>query len=151
MTHLPTPFEVSANEFIERLAKRLKEGVGEISPPEWSRTAKTSSHRELPPHDPDWWYRRCASLLRKLYVHGTTGVSRLRLEYGGRRRRGRQIEHSRIGGASSVRDPLQQLEKAGLVAKVEAKGRRLTAEGKNLLDQVATDLLKETPRRASLA
>jgi len=122
--------------------------VGEISPPEWSRTTKTSAHRELPPHDPDWWYKRCASLLRKLYVHGTVGVSRLRLEYGGRKRRGTRREHSRKGAGSSVREPLQQLEKAGLVAKVEAKGRKLTSQGKNLLERIATDLLKEGPRKA---
>jgi len=145
---MPTPFEVSANEFIEMLAKHLKEGVGEISPPEWSRTAKTSSHRERPPHDPDWWYRRCASLLRKLYIHGPLGVSRLRLDYGGRKRRGTKREHSWPGGASSIREPLQQLEKAGLVKRVERKGRQLTPEGKALLNQIADELLKEKSLQA---
>src|SRR5437016_4496769 len=67
---MPTAFEVPANELINRLAKHLKENVSEISPPSWSEYAKTGAHKERPPQDPDWWYARCASLLRKLYVNG---------------------------------------------------------------------------------
>ncbi len=67
---MPTAFEVPANDLIDKLAKHLKENVSEISPPTWSEFAKTGAHKERPPQDPDWWYMRCASLLRKLYVHG---------------------------------------------------------------------------------
>jgi len=146
---LPTPFDVPADLLIERLAKYLKENVGEVSPPTWSLTAKTGSHRSRPPQEADWWYGRCASLLRKLYVHGSVGVQRLRVEYGGRKRTGQRIEHSRKAGGSSIREPLQQLEKAGLVAKEEKKGRRLTREGVGLLNRISAEVLKETKKSSS--
>ena len=140
---MPTPFDVPADHFVDRLARYLRENVGEVSAPPWSLTAKTGSHRERPPQQADWWFRRCASLLRKLYVHGPIGVQRLRVEYGGRLRKGRRIEHSRKSGGSAIRDPLQQLEKAGLVSKEEKKGRKLTREGIGLLNRVSADVLKE--------
>jgi small subunit ribosomal protein S19e len=130
--------------FLSRLSKHLKENVGEVTPPAWSATAKTSSHKEFPPQDRDWWYLRCASLLRKLYIHGPIGISRLRVEYGGRKRKGRRIEHVRPGGGSSIREPLQQLEKAGLVAHAEKEGRKLSKEGVSMLNKLAAQVLKET-------
>jgi small subunit ribosomal protein S19e len=143
---LPTPFDVPADIFIERLAKYIKEEVSEVSPPPWALTAKTGAHAEHPPKDPDWWYVRCASLLRKLYIKGPIGVSRLRSEYGGRKRSGRRAERVLKGGGSAIREPLQQLEAAGLVEKVGKRGRGLTSEGRSLLDRIATQILKELKR-----
>lgn len=140
---MPTPFQVPVDLFIEKLAKYLRENVGEVSPPTWSLTAKTGSHRERPPQRSDWWFLRCASLLRKLYVHAPIGVQRLRVEYGGRKRKGRRIEHSRKSGGSSIREPLQQLEKAGLVSKQEKEGRKITREGIGLLNRISAEVLKE--------
>jgi small subunit ribosomal protein S19e len=140
---LPSLYEVPADLFIKRLAAYIKENVGEVTPPGWSITAKTGSHRKQPPQDPDWWYKRCASILRKLYIHGTVGVSRLRGEYGGRNRQGTSREHAGSGGGSSVREPLQQLEQAKFVSKVEKKGRMLTSEGSSLLDKISAEMLKE--------
>ena len=140
---MPTPFQVPVDLFIEKLAKYLRENVGEVSPPTWSLTAKTGSHRERPPQQSDWWFLRCASLLRKLYVHAPIGVQRLRVEYGGRKRKGRRIEHSRKSGGSSIREPLQQLEKAGLVSKQEKEGRKITREGIGLLNRISAEVLKE--------
>jgi small subunit ribosomal protein S19e len=140
---LPTPRDVPSDTFLDRLSKYLKENVGEVMPPVWSVTAKTSSHKEFPPQDRDWWYLRCASLLRKLYIHGALGISRLRIEYGGRKRKGRRIEHVRPSGGSSIREPLQQLEKAGLVIRAEKEGRKLTREGVSLLNKLAAQVSKE--------
>jgi small subunit ribosomal protein S19e len=140
---LPSPYDVPADLFIKRLAAYLKENVGEVTPPVWSITAKTGSHRERPPQDPDWWYKRCASILRKLFIHGTVGVSKLRAEYGGRSRRGTSREHARSGGGSSVREPLKQLEQAKFISKVEKKGRRLTNEGFSLLNKISAEIVKE--------
>jgi small subunit ribosomal protein S19e len=144
---LPTPYDVPADTLIDRLAKYLKENRGEIAPPDWAQTAKTGSHRQHPPIDSDWWYRRCASLLRKLYLHGPVGVPRLRVEYGGRKKN-RGIEHSRKSGGSPIREPLQQLEKAGFVAKEQKKGRRLSRQGVGLLNKVSSEILKESKKAA---
>lgn len=139
---MPTVYDVEANVLVERLAKHLKENMGEINPPAWSLTSKTSAHKERPPQNPDWWYIRSASLLRKLYIHGPVGIERLRVEYGGRKRKGTSIEHSKESGGSAIREPLQQLEKAGLVAKEGAKGRKLSGEGVSLLNTIAAEILK---------
>jgi len=140
---MPTVYDVPAELLIKRLAEYIKSNLYEVSPPPWIIGTKTGSHKERPPQDKDWWYIRCASLLRKLYLHGPIGVSRLRVEYGGRKRKGRRREHSRKAGGSAIRKPLQQLEKAGLVEIDGKKGRKLTSKGRKLLDRLATEILKE--------
>jgi small subunit ribosomal protein S19e len=139
---LPTAYDVEANALVERLARHLKENVGDVTPPAWSITSKTGAHRERPPQNPDWWYVRCASLLRKLYVHGSVGTERLRVEYGGRKRKGTSREHMKDSGGSAIREPLQQLEKAGLIAKEGSKGRKLSGEGVSLVNRIAAEILK---------
>jgi len=130
--------------FIEELARHLKENFGDtIKPPEWALYAKTGSYKERVPDDPDWWYKRCASLLRKLYIHGSTGIERLRVAYGGRKSLGHRREHFRKAGGSSVRKALQQLEAAGLVTKIERKGRTLTPKGRALMDSLAHHIFKQ--------
>lgn len=143
---MPTPLDVPSDALIDSLSKFLKANVGEVAPPPWALTAKTGSHRERPPANPDWWYNRCASLLRKLYIHGPVGIARLRVEYGGRLRHGTHIEHSRVAGGSAIREPLQQLQKAGFITVEAKQGRKLTAEGVNLLNRVTADLLKDAKK-----
>jgi small subunit ribosomal protein S19e len=139
---MPTPLDVPSDLLIDKLSKFLKENVGEVSPPTWTLTSKTGSHGERPPISADWWYTRCASLLRKMYLHGPVGIARLRVEYGGRLRRGTHIEHSRAAGGSAIREPLQQLQKAGFITIEAKKGRKLTPEGISLLNRLAADILK---------
>jgi small subunit ribosomal protein S19e len=139
---MPTPLDVPSDQLIDRLSKFLKENVGEVAPPTWALTAKTSSHGERPPANLDWWYTRCASLLRKMYIRGPVGIARLRVEYGGRLRRGTHIEHSRAAGGSAIREPLQQLQKAGFISVEAKKGRKLTPEGIRLLNRMAIEILK---------
>lgn len=146
---MPTPMDVSSDQLIDKLTKYLKENVGEVTPPTWASTAKTGSHTERPPTNPDWWYGRCASLLRKLYIHGPVGIARLRVEYGGRLRHGTHIEHSRVAGGSAIREPLQQLQKAGFVSIEGKKGRKLTAEGSSLLNRIAGEILKDAKKAES--
>ncbi|MEM1508989.1 MAG: 30S ribosomal protein S19e [Thermofilaceae archaeon] len=129
--------------FIEELARYLKENVKEVQPPEWSLYAKTGNYKERVPDDPDWWYKRCASLLRKLYVHGPVGLERLRVSYGGRKNLGHKREHFSKAGGSAIRKALQQLEAAGLVMRLEKKGRVLTPKGKALLDTLAYNVFKQ--------
>ena len=148
---MPTAFEVPANELIDRLAKHLKENVSDISPPPWAEFAKTGDHKERPPQDPDWWYMRCASLLRKLYVHGSVGVARLRVQYGGNVGRGNSPEHQKPAGGSAIREPLQQLQKADLVAIDGKKGRKLTRQGITLLNKTAAEVAKELKARPRMA
>jgi len=143
---LTTVYDVPADILIDRLSKYLKENVKEIRPPEWAAYVKTGSHVERAPHNPDWWYVRAASILRKLYIKGPIGVSRLRKLYGGRKRRGVKPAHFRRAGGSIIRHILQQLEEAGLAEKDGNRGRVLTPKGRSLLDAMAARIKRELER-----
>jgi ribosomal protein S19E (S16A) len=66
-------------------------------------------------------------------------------------RKGTSIEHSRPAGGSAIREPLQQLEKAGFVAKVAKKGRGLSSEGVSLLNRLAAEVGKELAAQKATA
>jgi small subunit ribosomal protein S19e len=130
---------VEAERLIERVAAYLKANTS-VKPPAWAMFAKTSVAREEPPKNPDWWFVRAASMLRKLYLRGPIGVSRMRKFYGGRHRPGMSPPYFARGSGAVVRKILQQLEGAGLVATVPRKGRVLTPAGKKVLEQAAKAL-----------
>ena len=139
---MPTPYDVPPPALIEKLAKYLKDNIDEIVPPLWTPFVKTGSHTERPPQNSDWWFTRCASLLRKIYIKGPIGISRLRSEYGGRVDRGVRPEHIRKGGGAAVRKAIQQLESAALVQSSGNTGRVVTKEGRRLLDVLSTEIKK---------
>jgi len=140
---LPTPYDVPPSILIERLAKYLKDNIDEVKPPEWAPYVKTGVHAERTPQNPDWWYIRCASLLRKVYIRGPIGVEHLRSEYGGRKDRGTRPEHARKGSGAIIRKALQQLEKAGLIQTIKGRGRVVTPQGRSLLDSLSADIKKQ--------
>lgn len=127
--------EVSGDVLVKQLSEELKK-LDELKPPEWSRYVKTGVHRERPPEQPDWWYARAASVLRRIYLDGPVGLSRLRTFYGGRQKRGSSPERFRKGGGKILRTILQQLERGGLVAKTERGGRKMTPKGASMLDGI---------------
>ncbi len=148
-----TALEVPADKLIERLALYLKNNVPQVKPPEWAYFVKTGAHKEKPPSDPDWWYYRAASILRKLYKSSEPiGIETFRTIYGGRKNYGSAPEHFVKGSGSIARKILQQLEQARLVRKVRGKGRILTPQGRALLDRLAfeimIELVKEQPELA---
>jgi small subunit ribosomal protein S19e len=130
---------VRADSLIRRLKEELKSRE-EIKPPQWAHFVKTGVHKERPPDQPDWWYIRAASVLRRVYLDGPVGVSRLRTYYGGRQNRGQAPEHFRKGGGKIIRTILQQLERAGLLKRVEKEGRKVTEKGIQLLESIAEEL-----------
>ena len=138
-----TSYDVPASKLVEKLANHLKENVDEITPPPWVSIVKTGVHVQRPPQNPDWWYVRCASLLRKIYVHGPVGVERLRAEYGGRKDYGVRPEHAAKASGAIIRKALQQLEAAGFVETFKTRGRRVTKKGRKLLEELAEEVEKE--------
>ncbi|MEM1942474.1 MAG: 30S ribosomal protein S19e [Candidatus Caldarchaeum sp.] len=133
---------VEPEKLIQRVASYLKNNQA-VKPPLWAMFAKTSVARTEPPRSSDWWFVRAASMLRKLYVKGPLGVSRMRKFYGGRHRVGMMPPRFARGGGAAVRKIMQQLEKAGLVSTVPRKGRMLTPAGVKLLEQAARSLLSK--------
>jgi len=144
---MPTPYDVPANLLIQRLANYLKDEVDQITPPAWASVVKTSSHAQRPPQNADWWFTRCASILRKVYLKGPIGIQRLRAEYGGRKDRGVRPEHARKGSGAIVRKALQQLEEAMLVKSQGNRGRVVTKQGRSLLDRLSTEIKKEMEKQ----
>jgi small subunit ribosomal protein S19e len=140
---LTTPHDVPASKLIGKLAKYLKENVEEVQPPAWASFAKTGSHVEKQPQDPDWWYTRTASILRKVYIHGPMGLEKLRSEYGGKKGFSVRPNHASKAGGSNIRKILQQLETAGLVQTTKPAGRRMSPKGRKLLQEVSEDVQKE--------
>jgi len=135
-----TPYDVDPRRLIERAAARLKEEYESVKPPAWSAFTKSGSGRQRAPRQKNFWYLRCASLLRKLYVDGSKGVNRLRTAYGSRKKHGVRRKHASKAGGSILRKGLQQLEKAGLVRKGKEGGRMLTSKGRAFLDSVAKEV-----------
>ncbi len=137
MTH---PNDVPPAVFLPRLASELKNRHA-VEPPVWAAFVKTGVHKERAPTQPDWWYLRSASVLRKIYLQGSIGLERLSAEYGGKRDRGSAPYHARSGSRSILREIVHQLEKSGLVQRYKTQGRRVTPDGARLLDTLSREVL----------
>ncbi|MGC8538893.1 MAG: 30S ribosomal protein S19e [Candidatus Micrarchaeia archaeon] len=131
--------DVDANELIKIAAAKLKEL--NIEKPNYIGYVKTSAGKERMPADEDFWYVRCASVLRQVYLKGPIGVSRLRTKYGTRKRHAVRRHHYYRGSGSIIRDSLITLEKIGYVQKAK-KGRIITAKGKSFLDKISNEIIK---------
>ncbi|MEW6035376.1 MAG: 30S ribosomal protein S19e [Candidatus Micrarchaeota archaeon] len=131
-----TAYDAEPNKLIENAAKKLKEM--KLHKPAFVGLVKTGAHAVRPPQDEDFWYARCASILRQIYVNESAGTSRLRRHYGGRKRRGVKPGRHAPAGGSTIRKAMQELEKAGLLAKGKA-GRVLTPKGRKFLDAAAKE------------
>jgi small subunit ribosomal protein S19e len=134
-------FDVPADDLILRLSDQLKKDK-KINPPEWASYVKTGPHVEKIPQNRDWWYTRCASLVRKVYLHGPIGISDLKSYYGGRKRIGYNLDHHKDAGGAIIRNALQQLEASGYVEK-KSKGRSISNEGMKRVDRLATEIFKD--------
>ncbi len=145
---MTTAYDVPPDKLIKKIAEKLKQDKT-FTPPEWARFVKTGPHAEKPPMEPDWWYTRCASILRKIYIKKCIGIERLRAEYGGKKDKGSKPYHAVKGSGSIVRKALQQLESAGYVTKIRGKGRVITPKGQSFVDntahEVKLELEKEIP------
>mmetsp|Transcript_37506 Transcript_37506/g.65975 ORF Transcript_37506/g.65975 Transcript_37506/m.65975 type:complete len:164 (+) Transcript_37506:74-565(+) len=128
--------DVEPAKFIEAFAQHLKR-QGRFEIPKWADVVKTGKLKELPPSNPDWLYVRTASMVRKIYIRGGSGVGGFRKVYGGQKRRGTMTNTFAKGSGKIIRYIFQQLEEMGLVEQDENGGRIITKEGQRELDTVA--------------
>jgi len=131
--------DVPADDFIAELAKHFKE-KGKLELPEWHDYVKTSLAKEMGPLDPDWYFVRAASLTRKVYLRGGTGIGAFARAYGSRKRRNTKgRNHFQRAATGVIRYILKQLATLGLVEKQKDKrGRFITKNGQKLLDTIAS-------------
>lgn len=129
---------IEPGKYNKSLADALKKS-GAFQRPEWVSFVKSSTNRQRPIADEDFWEKRAASILRQIYIKGVVGVERLRTRYGGRKDRGQRPPEFRKSGGKIIRVILQQAEAAGFVEKVKEKkaGRKLTEKGKSFLEGAA--------------
>ncbi len=135
-------YDVDTTELVKKTAEELKK-VEEIKPAPWASLVKTGTHKERPPAEKDWWYKRAASILRWVSMRGPIGVQKLRIKYGGRKNRGVKAERFYMASGNIIRKILQQLEKAELIKKGEVgvhKGRMISSKGILFLNNVAKSL-----------
>ena len=122
---MTTAFDVPAESLISAVSKELKEN-DKINTPTWAMFVKTGA------------------LLRRVYVDGPVGISRLQTKYGGNKDRGTSPEKFKRGSGSIIRHALQQLEAAGYVQQSE-EGRTVTPAGQSYLDNKAAEIIKDIP------
>ena len=136
-------YELNAQEYNLKLAEALKQ-IPEIKEPEWAKYVKSGAAKERPIDDPDFWYKRTASILRQIYKKGIVGVNRLRTKYGSKKNRGYAPERFKRASGKIIRTILQQCDKSGLteiaedIKNVKSKkpGRQLTQKGKELMEGI---------------
>ncbi len=122
----------------QKLAIELKQ-ADIFKEPDWLAFVKSGVHKQRPIMEPDFWYKRAASILRQIYIKKLLGVNRLRSRYGGRKDYGMAPPHFMRGSGKIIRTILQQAESAGLIEKMKIgkkAGRQLTAKGRELLEKI---------------
>ena len=135
-------YDVPPDELITKLTEILK--TEDIPAPAWTVFVKTGAHADKPPQKSDWWYTRCASILRKIYLHGPLTVNDLRTIYGdGKRKMYYGARHHRDASGAIIRNAIHGLEKLGYLEKVEKKGSVVTRQGMQKLDKLSTEILNE--------
>ncbi|KAK8770850.1 hypothetical protein V5799_012685 [Amblyomma americanum] len=135
--------DVEQQAFVRALSAFLKKS-GKLKVPDWVDVVKTAIYKELAPYDEDWFYTRCASVARHLYMRSPSGVKSMRKIYGGRYRRGVRPSHFCPASASVARKALQALEQLKLVEQDPSGGRKLTSQGRKDLDRIAAQIKMKT-------
>ncbi len=136
-------YEIDAQEFNLKLAEALKK-IPEFKQPGWIEFIKSGPAKERPIEDPDFWYKRSASILKQIYKKRIVGVNRLRTKYGSKKNRGARPERFKRAGGKIIRTILQQADEAGFTEIAKAirgvrerkPGRQLTQKGKEFLEGI---------------
>ncbi len=140
-------YDLDTHEYNKKLAEALSK-ISEFKAPEWVQFAKSGPAKARPIEDPDFWYKRTASILRQIYRKKLVGVNRLRTKYGSKKNRGYKPEEFRRAGGKIIRTILQQSDKVGFteIAQVvkgvrgRRPGRQLTEKGKKFLESIKWQL-----------
>ncbi len=132
-------FEADAQKLINLASSRLKESG--IAKPAYIPYVKTGPGKERVPASEDFFYFRCASVLRQVYMNGPIGISKLRTKYGAKRQHVVHRHHHARSGGSIIKDAFDALEKKGYI-KTTKQGRVMTPAGKSFLDKLSNEIIK---------
>jgi len=144
--------DISAPAFIKAYAAHLKK-TNWLKVPDWVDIVKTGHYKELCPNDPDWFYVRTASVARKIYLRGGTGIGALKRVYGGSFRRGPRPPVFCQGSGKIARYIVQQLRQIGVVEDLviagKIRGRKVSREGQKDLDRIAKSVASAANQQAT--
>lgn len=132
--------DVDQEKIVQGVALFLKKS-GKLKVPDNMDIVKTSKAKELSPSSPDWFYVRCASILRRMYHSSPIGVGGVKKIYGGRHRKGTKPSRFCRADGAVARRALQALEHIKLIEKHADGGRKLTAQGQRDLDRIASQIV----------
>ncbi|MDP2437923.1 MAG: 40S ribosomal protein S19 [archaeon] len=140
-THRPsiTVKDVNPDAFVKAYAAHLKKS-GTLELPKWVDLVKTGPHRENAPIDPDWYYIRAASVARRIYIRGGTGVGALTGVYGAASKGGVRCSHHQKAARGVIRSVIKQLEAQGILRASPKGGRSISSKGRKELDLIAATI-----------
>ncbi|XP_037961177.1 40S ribosomal protein S19a-like [Teleopsis dalmanni] len=133
--------DVDQHAVTSSLAVMLKKN-GKVKVPTDIEFFKTGMFKEIGPDDADWFYARCASILRHLYKRRPLGVGRLCKIYGGRLRRGNRPGRFCKASGGVMRRALKALEDGKMVIRKPNGSRVLTPTLQRDMDRLAQVIIK---------
>ncbi|KAH8330379.1 hypothetical protein KR067_002026 [Drosophila pandora] len=139
--------DIDQHVITKTLAAYLKKS-GKVVVPEQADYIKTAKFKETAPTEADWFYTRCASIMRHLYIRSPSGVAAFTKIYGGRKRNGVRPSDYCRSSDGCIRKALQALEAARMVEKHPDGGRKLTPNGQRDMDRLANQIVAKQ-RQAS--
>ncbi|KAL0229959.1 hypothetical protein PCE1_003523 [Barthelona sp. PCE] len=139
---MPGLKQVTADQFIQACGLHLK-NANILELPTEITYIKSAPGRELGPQDPDWFFKRAAAILRRVYIQPGIGLGGFAKYFGAKARNGHARNHGALAARGVIRRIIQNFEKAGLIEQ-STKGRVLSSEGRRVCDTVATNILKKT-------
>lgn len=142
--------DIAPLQFIPALAAHFKR-LGKMSVPGWTEYSKTGAYKQATPMDDDWFYVRAASIARKVYIRGATGVGSFQRIYGGRKNNGVCPSHFAKSSGAVARHCLQQLEKLKILEKNDKGMRVISRDGRKALDLIAAAIKKQNAAAAAAA
>lgn len=128
--------DVSANKWVRAMAAHLKQS-GKLFVPNCTELMKQSTGNQRAPENPDWYFYRCAAVLRRVYVRPGTGYGGLGKAFGMLKNNGSRPEKTVKAVRGLLHWACRSLEGLKLLAKGKVKGRVLTREGKRACDTIA--------------
>ncbi|KAH8236723.1 small ribosomal subunit protein eS19B [Drosophila bipectinata] len=135
-----TAKDIDQHVMTKALAAFLKKS-GKIVVPEQADYIKTGKFKETAPTEAEWFYTRCASIMRHLYHRSPSGVAAFTKIYGGRKRNGVRPSNFCRSSDGCIRKALQALEAARMVEKHPDGGRILTPIGQRDMDRLANNIV----------
>ena len=128
--------DVPANKWVRAMASHLKQS-GKLFVPNCTEYIKQSSANDRGPQNPDWYYYRCAAVLRRIYQRPGVGYGGLSKPFGMKKNNGSRPEHFVRASKGPLHWVCKSLEGMKLIQKGKVSGRVITREGRRKADAIA--------------